>query len=106
LLIYNDLFSENRCLGQGSGIGLRSLPSLALKLLKKILNVARQPQVPTYASNTSSGQKYLVWNIVKNCQDTALRRAPLPRVQFQVQQLDSHCSEATWVSGRPELRAH
>jgi hypothetical protein len=41
----------------------------------KILNVARTPQVPTYASNTSSGLIYLVWNIVKDCQDTALRRA-------------------------------
>ena len=95
-------------MGQGPGMGLRSLPSLALKLTQKILNVAWEPQVPTYAPNTNSGLIYLVWIIVKDCQDTTLRRASLPRhgrVRFQVQQSDSRCSDAAWASGRPELRA-
>jgi hypothetical protein len=72
-------------MGQGPGMGLRSLPSLALKLTQKILNVAWEPQVPTYAPNTNSGLIYLVWIIVKDCQDTTLRRASLlwhGRVQF------------------------
>ena len=94
-------------MGQGPGMGLRSLPSLALKLTQKILNVAWEPQVPTYAPNTNSGLIYLVWIIVKDCQDTTLRRAPLlrhRRVRFQVQQSDSRCPHATGASGRAELR--
>jgi hypothetical protein len=101
LLIYNGLLSENRCFGPGPGIRLRSLPCLELKLTRKILNVAREPQVPTYAPNTTSGLIYLVWNIVKECQDAILRRARSRRSQVQFQS-PTRDSRAPRLSGPPQ----
>jgi hypothetical protein len=84
--MYNGFSARTAAGDRALVLGAGHDPSLALKLTKNILNVAREPQVPTYACNTSSRLIYLVWIIVKECQDTTLRRAPLPRAQFQVQQ--------------------
>jgi len=82
--MYNGFSARNRCWDRALVLGAGHDPSLALKLTKYIERCAGATSA-TYACNTSSRLIYLVWIIVKECQDTTLRRAPLPRAQFQLQ---------------------